>query len=276
MICKLNRVGICLLLLAVVFASPASAGRKEGPVIDEVFVVFGDPDTVMILGRNFISIGDSDSDSYCRGGGVTLGGLGGLVIQSASDTEIVAELPVGLPYGDYLLTVVCCKSKVDYDLTIGATGPAGPAGPEGPQGEQGKLGPEGLQGEQGKLGEPGPQGEQGKLGDPGPQGEQGKLGPQGEQGKLGPQGEQGEPGPEGPQGPQGKIGPQGEPADPFVLHTKCLEVQSALEGYFFYLDERRFTLAQFCMDIEQALQTSLNCDELLADELPYPFLDCSF
>ena len=33
---------------------------------------------------------------------------------------------------------------------------------------------------------------------------------------------------------------------------------------------------EVCLEVEQALQTPLNCDELLADAPPNPFLDCSF
>lgn len=163
-----------------------------------------------------------------------------LVITSATDTEIVAELPASIAEGDYLLTVSNGGGQSqndEYDLTIGF-GPQGEQGKLGPQGEQGKLGPQGeqgklgSQGEQGKLGPQGEQGKLGPLGPPGPQGVQGKLGPQGEQGKLGPQGEQGKLGPEGPVGGSGDNVIYTPPANTNMQPYLTINCSIALQGTF--------------------------------------------
>lgn len=71
------------------------------------------------------------------------GGGGILTINSETDTQIVAALPiVGVPDGDYLLTVSRGNGQSqsdEYDLTIGAVGPQGDKGDPGPQGPAGPL-----------------------------------------------------------------------------------------------------------------------------------------
>jgi len=150
---------------------------------------------------------------------VEFGEFDPLNVVSATNTEIVVDLPTNVP-GDYRVIVKRGRSRWSddddddddddgarasdaYDLTLGAVDPQGEQGEQGPQGKQGDQGPQGKIGDQGPQGKIGDQGPQGKIG---PQGEQGKIGDQGPQGKIGPQGPQGK---QGDQGPQGKIGPQG-------------------------------------------------------------------
>jgi hypothetical protein len=149
-----------------------------------------------------------------------------MTVLSATDSEVVVQLPAALPDGTYLFTVVRAFSQYggfsQYDrdtfsvavqtptVITGPEGPEGPAGPEGPQGVQGPAGPQGTNGPAGADGAQGPAGPQGPAG---LQGLQGGVGPQGEVGPLGPtgaQGPQGETGAVGPQGPVGPAGPQGE------------------------------------------------------------------
>ncbi len=105
-----------------------------------------------------------------------------LLVDTYTDTKIIARLPAGDLTGDYLLTVMTGpipRMHDAYALTLGAVGPEGPRGPDGPAGP---IGPEGPAG---------------------PQGPQGVAGPQGIPGAVGPAGATG---PEGPQGPPGTVG----------------------------------------------------------------------
>jgi hypothetical protein len=76
-----------------------------------------------------------------------------LTLVSSSGTQIVADLPTGLPAGSFRLIV----GTGVFDVTNGAVGPAGaqgPAGatgPAGPQGPAGSAGPTGPQGPSGSL-----------------------------------------------------------------------------------------------------------------------------
>jgi hypothetical protein len=143
--------------------------------VSEVYVDFGPPDTLTIVGRNFGS-------SRLGEPVVTLGEFGPLEIVSV-DTEsfpdvIVAECPPwdpSLPHdpnsnpsicspGSYLLMVSTGRNpwaRAAFELTIGEAGPEGPQGPEGPPGP---IGPEGEPGAPGPPGPPGPQGEPGDSG----------------------------------------------------------------------------------------------------------------
>jgi hypothetical protein len=85
-----------------------------------------------------------------------------LVLVSATNQSVVANLPSGLAAGSYrlVLTISAGQSAV-FDVTIGAGGPPGAQGPIGPQGAIGPQGPQGV---------PGPAGQQGPQGSIGPQG----------------------------------------------------------------------------------------------------------
>lgn len=162
-------LALAALVLAVVMINPAAAVvnstavSSPGPVeIQEVFVVDGDPDTLLIMGRN---LHRADPPQ------VTLAGVS-LVVVETSPTEMIVELPPDLPAGDYLLSIgsvlestgsrrghlpgLAARGSVSilarYGLTIGAVGPEGPEGAQGPQGLQG------LEGPQGPEGPPGPPG----------------------------------------------------------------------------------------------------------------------
>lgn len=172
-----------------------------------------------------------------------------MTVISATDSEIVVQLPAAVPDGTYLLTVIRGPSTNDRDVfhmavqtptvirgpeglagsvgapgpqgepgiagpsgatgATGAVGPSGPIGPSGPAGPQGPSGATGAQGETGAPGSVGAQGPAGPQGDPGPQGAVGSQGPAGSQGLAGAQGEAGPVGPHGPAGPQGDRGPEG-------------------------------------------------------------------
>lgn len=130
---------MCLLMIGVTVGAQDERSRKA-LVITEVFVGF-DPDLVFIYGRNFdqgrepvVFLGDYPDP---------------LLVTTTSDSELIAELPIGLVAGDYLLTVLTGNGARRFDafsLTVGAVGPQGEPGP------QGLPGPPGPQGDPGSSG----------------------------------------------------------------------------------------------------------------------------
>ena len=151
---------------------------------------------------------------------VTLAGMP-LAVVSASEGQVIAQLPAGLMPGTYRVTVSRGPSAVQnggVDVTIGAVGPVGAQGARGDTGPQGEIGPQGIQGDKGATGLVGPTGAVGATGATGVAGATGPVGAAGEIGATGPQGPQGEKGDTGnvgaigatgAQGPQGQTGPQG-------------------------------------------------------------------
>jgi hypothetical protein len=161
------------------------------------------PNTIAISGHNF---GTSKPT-------VTLDAMT-LAVTSFSQTSINATLPISLPPGSYVLTVVSGNGTPasGLDVTIGTQGPVGPQGPQGPSGAAGPVGqtgPTGAQGPAGPVGQAGAQGPQGLTGATGAVGPLGPQGPQGIAGPTGPIGPQGATGAVGPVGPIGPTGPQG-------------------------------------------------------------------
>lgn len=75
-----------------------------------------------------------------------------LTVESATDSQIVADLPASIAHGTlgtYLLTVsagAAATANWSVDLTLWAHGPAGPAGDQGARGDRGPVGPIGLTG----------------------------------------------------------------------------------------------------------------------------------
>ena len=126
-------IGLILLAtLSVGQSAPKPPGQHLS--ITEVSVIFGPPDIIVIKGEDFDFGSPLD---------VALGEFGSLFLTSASGTEIIADLPVNIPDGDYLLTVSTGNGQSqndEYDLTIGAVGPQGEQGPQGPQGPPGLSG----------------------------------------------------------------------------------------------------------------------------------------
>lgn len=130
--------GLLLLSAAIIGNSALAAKPINGPGghvrITEVFVDFG-ANELVITGEDF-EFGPGPTV-------VALGGGGILTINSETDTQIVAALPIGgVPDGDYLLTVSRGNGQSqsdEYDLTIGAVGPQGDKGDPGPQGPAGPL-----------------------------------------------------------------------------------------------------------------------------------------
>jgi hypothetical protein len=167
-------------------------------IVDAIVLESSTPNQLVVTGHNF------------NNGGVVQLTLGGqpLIVNSQTDTVLVAEMPVDILPGSYVLVAWSGGGAIrvaSMDITIGVQGPIGP---QGPQGEQGPPGP---QGERGPVGPTGLQGPQGDPGSQGPAGPQGALGPKGDQGPPGLDGLKGEKGDLGPQGPQGPKGDKGDP-----------------------------------------------------------------
>src|SRR4030067_3045035 len=144
----------CLLSFVVIIGLFCTISPAMGAVIPPPVINQTDTDhengLLYIWGKNF------GTTPYK----VLLGGTA-LYVQSWSQQEIIAQLPVDVTSGTYLLIVYTGKilPSTEMSVTIGAQGvegPPGPEGPEGPQGPQGEQGPQGIQGPQGLQG---PQGE---------------------------------------------------------------------------------------------------------------------
>ncbi len=97
-----------------------------------------------------------------------------LILVSANDAQIVAQLPAVVVPGTFDVTITPngCES-IDFNMTFGAVGPQGPMGIPGANGAPGTAG---------APGPPGPQGLQGLMGNPGPTGPAGPAGPAGPSG----------------------------------------------------------------------------------------------
>jgi hypothetical protein len=136
---KLMTLVVCLLVSTSIYAKTAPAK------ISEVFVDT-DNNQLVISGSGFdtpdVSLGEYPDFLNLD--------------SSTGDYELVVDLPLNIPDGDYKLTIsqitrtyvdpkgyAITTSKDDWDLTIGAVGP------EGPQGDKGDTG---LQGDQGDTG----------------------------------------------------------------------------------------------------------------------------
>jgi hypothetical protein len=102
-----------------------------------------------------------------------------LFVQTWGQQQIVAQLPVGVVSGSYLLTVTVPTRLIPLiaalSITLGADGEPGPAGPTGPPGPQGIQGASGPVGSSGATGATGPIGPQGAVGPAGPQGPAGVI-----------------------------------------------------------------------------------------------------
>lgn len=86
--------------------------------------------------------------------GDDMGHLMPLSTTSVSETLIVADLPVALVPGSYMLIVQAALGAAHtgiLDITIGATGPQGPVGPTGATGAEGAPGATGATGPPGPL-----------------------------------------------------------------------------------------------------------------------------
>lgn len=152
---------LCCALILLLARMPAASGNDLKIV--EVEILSGSPDLLIITGSGFVSR---------RATFVTLD-EDDLTVLSATDLEVVAELPIAIAAGDYLLTVYygLGQSQGDeYDLSIGEVGPRGPPGPVGPQGAKGPIG---MQGPVGSQGAEGPDGPKGNRGNQGPRGDAG-------------------------------------------------------------------------------------------------------
>ena len=133
-------------LFCVLVVGGAVGAEEQEPLkalmITEVFISYDPaPDLVFIYGKNFDNGGDPV---------VKLGDYPDpLFVTQYSENEIVAELPLDLTDGDYLLKVRTGtpNKRVDkFNLTVGAVGPQGEQGPPGEKGSQGEPGSPGPQG----------------------------------------------------------------------------------------------------------------------------------
>jgi hypothetical protein len=126
-------------------ASHAFAAQPK-VTIAEVMVDF-DSQTISIMGENF----DIEPNPTT----VSLGGLSNLNITTNTSTQLVVDLPVGIPEGVYTLAVSSGPGQRKNDqqsLTVGAQGPQGDMGDQGdpgPAGANGAKGPEGNDGADG-------------------------------------------------------------------------------------------------------------------------------
>lgn len=128
LICLLSFVLIIGLLCAI---SPAMGAPPPTPIINQTNTD-SENGLLFIWGNNF------GTTPYA----VLLGGTQ-LYVQSWSQQEIVAQLPIDVTSGTYVLKVYTGKTapSTEMSVTIGAQGPEGPEGPQGlsgPQGEQGR------------------------------------------------------------------------------------------------------------------------------------------
>jgi hypothetical protein len=156
----------CYLLFTLLASCFVHAASSTGPVINSATVNYS-TNVLTVTGQNFTAAGPTVT--------ATLNAIP-LSLLSASNTQLVANLPAGLRPGTYRLTVTNSASPNqpgNADLTIGAVGPIGPQGPPGPQGAQGALGPSGPTGPSGATGPAGAIGPQGPAGATGARGEQG-------------------------------------------------------------------------------------------------------
>lgn len=125
---KIVLFGGMFLLIGVMMPLSAWAIAPGPPrgflTITEVSVIFGTPNTIEISGENFEPL-------FPQNLNVTLGDYGSLDILDSSNTMIKAELPAGIPGGDYLLTVstgIGYWQIDEYDLTIRACEAGGVSG----------------------------------------------------------------------------------------------------------------------------------------------------
>jgi hypothetical protein len=93
-------------------------------------------------------------------------GTTSLVVQTWTNTEVVAAFPPATAPATYLLTLATKPYGLIgvMDVTLGAQGVAGPTGPAGPAGPQGLAGFNGSQGPAGAVGPQGPTGPTGPIG----------------------------------------------------------------------------------------------------------------
>ena len=125
-----QRTAIAVFILCVSLASNSLHARGKGVVITGVTIAGS---TITIDGDNFTS----KSSPLVRLQGADL------VVESATETRIVATMPVVPPAGTYLLTVFRgTRGKAPdedrddqrmaaFNVAVGAVGPQGPQGPQG-------------------------------------------------------------------------------------------------------------------------------------------------
>lgn len=121
-------IGVFLIVALFTWGSLSAKPKPGIPVtFGEIFEVsLDDPLNLLGSGGQIIILGEGFGVSEPM---VSLGLYGALVVTYYDDGEIVAELPLTLIPGDYLLGVLPSgnpESRIDYDLTVNA--PSVPAG----------------------------------------------------------------------------------------------------------------------------------------------------
>jgi hypothetical protein len=137
------------LTLAILPALVCSIASAQTPVVRSA-IINSSTKQITIAGTSLLPASGSQA-VYLDGELLTL--------VSSSSTQIVADLPTGLPAGSFRLVV----GTGVFDVTNGAVGPAGAQGPGGATGPAGPQGPTGPQGATGPTGPTGPQGPAGTL-----------------------------------------------------------------------------------------------------------------
>ena len=134
----LNRIlGASVLLIVCFSLAMAAKPAPPGGHLNVIQVLVDDPNdptSITIVGEDLLFGGGPPT--------ITLGEYVDelVIVGTATDTEITAELPENIDAGDYLLTVSNGNGQSqndEYDLTIGAVGPQGPKGDIGDTGATG-------------------------------------------------------------------------------------------------------------------------------------------
>ena len=160
----MNRHKIAVAALALFAPCLFAANAPKNPVIDSGTINYVS-NQLTLTGSGFEP---SKKQPVVQFNGNTL------TLVSASDAQIVAQLPAVVVPGTFDVTITPsgCGS-IDFNMTYGAVGPQGPIGLPGVNGAPGPAGAPGLAG---------PQGPQGLMGNPGPTGPTGPAGPAGSAG----------------------------------------------------------------------------------------------
>jgi hypothetical protein len=143
-ICKFGAAAACLLY-------PAALGFAQTPIVVSA-IINSTAQQIAITGTSLTSAG---------GAPVVKLDATTLTLVSYASTQIVADLPPGLPSGSFGLTVSNGSATLGvFDVTNGSVGPQGAPGPKGATGPEGPTGPKGATGPKGPTG---PQGPAGKI-----------------------------------------------------------------------------------------------------------------
>jgi uncharacterized protein YkwD len=148
--------GLCLGMIALQAPSLAVAANNPEP---QLLVLEAQADLqaglLIVRGQNFLWHGDEAvAASLARVP---------LYLLNVIETQLVAQLPLDLQPGTYVLEVSRGPAAVQRDTLALTIGVVGPQGAEGPPGDPGPVGPRGEPGSPGPAGAQGPPGPAGTL-----------------------------------------------------------------------------------------------------------------